>query len=128
MLTILMAALVQQSASVHVPALPIREFMAACVTSGGDLGWVGPNPGPGEPALRSVYLHDTQKNHVTVSFYNETGVGSGRVVFLWPTASNANREVTQSTSVPESVTVYSTRVRYGVIGTTVPTAVCTRVR
>jgi len=107
-----------------VTALPLRDFMAACVQSGGNLGWF-PVVSTGESTLQGVYLTtDGAAKQVTISFFNEDGSGFGKVRWF----NSANTEVIQGTGIPESFTILSKRVRYGVSSTRTPTAVCTRVQ
>lgn len=101
-------------------SLSLGDFMRACVSSGGDLGWF-PAVAVGTSASRSVYTSSTSAR-VTVSFHNEDGLGSAEVRYFIGTTENQ-----QPMSIPESLTVVSGRVRYGVSSTRSPTAVCTRV-
>lgn len=104
-------------------ALPIAEFMSACVQSGGDVGWIPATGLTGNSTLRGVYIGPTTVTRVTVSFYNEQNSGLAEVRWF-----NGSTEVVQAMGPIESLTVNSQRVRYGVKSTTVPTAVCTRTR
>jgi hypothetical protein len=118
----LLAAALQVS---NPPAtgLSLGAFMEACVASGGDLGWFGPSI-TGSSPLRGVYIGDAPAR-VTVSFFNEDGSGSSDI--RWFNSANPPVEVRQPASIPESYTIVSRRVRYGVSGTRAATAVCTRV-
>ena len=113
-----------QASTTPATGLGLGAFMQACVASGGDLGWFGPGI-TGSSPLRGVYIGDAPAR-VTVSFFNEDGSGSSDI--RWFNSATPSVEVRQPASIPESYTIVSKRVRYGVSGTRGATAVCTRIR
>jgi hypothetical protein len=117
MIAIVVALLVQQTTG-----LTQAQFMSGCLASGGDLGWFSAVVGSSPP--RGVYWHESATARVTVSFYNEKMLGAAEVRWF----NSKGQEVVQPMSIPESLTVVSNRVRYGVNSTNTPTVICTRIR